>query len=194
MALTPGNIVLPGPAKVYVAPESEAAPANSVAKGSAWAGNWVEVGLTKGGVVAKTSVEHLEVEMDQYNAPLVAFITQQGITVTFAAGEGTLTNLKQALGHGTVTSGSTESTFGMAATDGFPTFYAVGFECYAPGADSGDNWYRRLIVHKGLMVEGPELSAKKEEEQLIAYNVKGYVDTTESAAQQLWLLIDRVVD
>jgi hypothetical protein len=120
MTQTTSNIVLPGPVLVYVAPASTAAPANTVAKGTTWGGSWVEVGFTKGGAVLKTDVTKYESVMDQYNAPVKDFITEQHATMTFAVGEATLTQIKQATGFGTVTTGSTESTFGVGAVDGIP--------------------------------------------------------------------------
>jgi hypothetical protein len=195
---TVGNIVLPGPCKVFMAAYSssalEAAPAASVAKGSDWAGGWTEVGYTKGGVVLKPEVEHLAVEVDQVNAPVTDFITAQRASVTFAAAEATLTNIKQALGFGTVTAGSTESTLGVSATDGFPTYYTVGFEQYAPGADSGDNWYRRVIVWKALPKGELELKADKGEEQLIAFTLEARYEAQATSTERLFKVIDRGVD
>lgn len=197
MAQTVGNIVLPGPCLVYIAPYSdsalEAAPANSVAKGTAWGGGWVEVGYTKGGVMLKPETEHYTVEMDQVNAPLKDFITAQRGTVTFAAGEATRTNIKQALGYGTLTSGSTESTLGVSGADGLPTYYTLGFESYGPGASSSQNWYRRVIVWKGLPKSDLELKADKSEEMMVAHNFEARYEPQATATERLWKVIDRVV-
>ena len=193
MTQTVSNIVLPGPCKVYIGTSGTTAPANTVAKGSDWAGAWVEVGFTSGGVVLKASTEHFEKTVDQYNAPVADFIIGQAGEVTFGADEATLTNLKQALGYGTVTSGSTESTLGVGAADGIPTYYAVGFECYAPGASSSAAWYRRAIVWKALPKSELELSAKKDESQLVQYTMRATVDTAQTASERLWKIIDRVV-
>lgn len=198
MTLTVGNIVLPGPVKVYIAPYSasslESAPANSIAYGTAWGGNWVEVGYTKGGALLKPETEHLSVEVDQVNAPVTDAITAQRGTVTFAASEATLTNIKQALGYGTITTGSTESTLGVSATDYFPTYYTIGFEQYAPGADSGDSWYRRVIVWKALPKSDLELKADKAEEQVVAYNFEARYESQATSTERLWKVIDRTVD
>lgn len=198
MTLTAGNIVLPGPVKVYIAPYSDAslqdAPANSIAYGTAWGGTWVEVGYTKGGALLKPETEHLTVEVDQVNAPVVDAITAQRASVTFAASEATLTNIKQSLGYGTSTSGSTESTLGVSGADYFPTYYTIGFEQYAPGADSGDSWYRRVIVWKALPKTELELKADKAEEQVVAFNFEARYESQASATERLWKVIDRVVD
>lgn len=195
MTLTVGNIVLPGPCKVYIAPYSssalEAAPASSITYGTAWGGGWVEVGYTKGGTVFKPESEHLTVEMDQVNAPLTDFITSQKGTLTFGAGEATLTNIKQALGYGTVTTGSTESTLGVSGTDGFPTYYTVGIEQYAPGATSASAKYRRLIVWKAKPSTEFELKAEKTEEQIIGYSFEARYEAQASANERLYKLIDR---
>lgn len=196
MSQTVSNIVLPGPCRVFIAPYSssslEAAPANSVAYGDAWGGNWVEVGYTKGGAVLKPETEHLTVEMDQVNAPLADYITAQRAMVSFACGEATLTNIKQALGYGTITSGSTESTLGVSATDGIPTYYTIGFEQYAPGATASSARYRRLVVWKALPKTELELKADKAEEQVVAYSFEARYESQATATERLFKIIDRV--
>jgi len=198
VTLTVANIVVPGPCKVYIAAYSasalEAAPSSSIAYGAAWAGNWVEVGYTKGGALLKSESEDLEVEMDQVNAPLTDYITKQGATMSFVAGEATLTNIKQALGYGTVTSGSTESTLGVSATDGLPTYYSVGFESY--GHISGSMTtpkYRRAIIWKAKPKPEVELKADKSEEQVVAYSFAARYEPQATASERLYKLIDRVV-
>lgn len=195
MTQTVSNIVLPGPCLVYIAPYSssslESAPANSIAKGTTWGGNWVDVGFTKGGVVLKPGTEHLEVEMDQVNAPLHDYVIKQTGEVTFAAGEATLTNLKQALGYGTITTGSTESTLGVSGTDGYPTYYTIGFECLAPGLTA--SYYRRAIVWKARPKGDFEIKAAKEEEQMVGYQFDARYESQATSTERLWKIIDRVV-
>lgn len=195
MAQTVTNIVLPGPCLVYIAPYSssslEAAPANSIAKGTAWGGNWVEVGYTTGGVSLQASTEHLTVSMDQVNAPVTDFIVGQSGSLTFAAGEATRTNLKQALGYGTLTEGSTESTLGVSATDAFATYYTVGFEVYGPGAASAR--YRRCIVWKALPKGEFEIAGKKDEAMTVGYSFEARHEAQATSTERLWKLIDRVV-
>ena len=193
MALTVSNVVLPGPVKIYVGPASTTAPTSSIAKGTAWGGSWVEVGFTAGGAMLKLGTEKAEAVMDQYNAPVKDIITQQSIELNFVAGEGTLTNLKQALGYGTVTSGSTESTFGVAGTEVLGTNYAYGVEVYAPGATSSNSWYQRYIIWIGSSQEVGDVELKKDGIMGIQYNVKGIIDTTQTSTEQLWKRIDRVV-
>jgi hypothetical protein len=198
VAQTANNIVLPGPVKVFVAPYSytalQAAPASSVAYGSDWSGTWVEVGFTKGGAVLKPETEAYLVEVDQVAAPVESRIVKQGATMTFAAAEATLTNIKQMLGYGTVTTGSTESTLGVSGADSIPTYYTVGFECYAPGADSGDAWYRRVIIWKAMMQADAELKADRGEEMLTAYTCTALWEAQATSTERLYKIIDRVVD
>jgi hypothetical protein len=182
---------------VYIAPYSssalEAAPANSVAKGTAWAGNWVEVGYTQDGVMIKPEVEHLSVMSDQVNGPVKDFITSQTATVSFVALESTLTQIKQAMGFGTVTSGSTESTLGVTATDGIPTYYTIGFEGYAPDASSSSAFYRRVIGWKALPKAETELAVKRDEEQKIAYTFELRYEPQATSSERLFKVIDREV-
>jgi len=191
------NIVMPGPVLVYIAPHStsalQAAPANTIAKGTTWGGNWVEVGYTKGGAILKTETEHLAVETDQVNAPVVDFITKQTATMEFQAQEVTLTNLKQSLGYGTITTGSTESTFGVAATEGFPLYYTVGFESYAPGASASAAWYRRVILWKARVAGSIEVKADKAEEMVLQFTFEARYEPQATSTERLFKVIDRVV-
>ena len=193
MTLTSSNIVLPGPVKIYVGTASTTPPADTIAKGTAWGGSWVEVGFTKGGAVLKPETEKYSVEVDQYNAPIKDFIVKQTAQMTFAVAEATLTNIKQAMGYGTITAGSTESTLGVGAADGIPTYNAFGFETYAPGATAANSWYRRYIIWIGSAQEGPELKGDKGEEQLVSYSVTALVDPSQSASERVYKVIDRVV-
>jgi hypothetical protein len=193
VAVTTSNIVIPGPVLVCVAPASTAAPANTVAKGTTWGGSWVDVGATMDGVTFNVQTEKFEVMIDQYNAPVKDFITAQNAEMTFTAGEATLTNLKQAMGYGTVTSGSTESTLGVGAVDGIGTNYAVGFECYGPGASSSQVWYRRIIIWNGSIREMGEVEGKKDAVMAVKYSVKALVDTSQTATERLFKVVDRVV-
>lgn len=193
MPTTVSNIVVPGPVIVYVAPASTAAPAASVGKGTTWGGSWVDAGATMDGVEVSISTEKFEVMVDQYNAPVKDFITQQGVEFKFTVAEATLTNLKQAMGYGTVTTGSTESTLGVGAVDGIPTNYAFGFECFAPGATSSNSWYRRFIIWNGSPREVGSIEAKKDGVMGVTYSVTALVDTTQTASERLFKIIDRVV-
>ncbi len=192
MAQSVSNIVLPGPCRVYIAPSGTAAPASSVSKNTEWGGSWVEVGFTEGGVVLKQSTEYFEKMVDQYNASVADFVTEQTGEVTFGASEATLLNIRQALGYGTITAGSTESTLGISGADGFPTYYAVGFEVFGPGASSSNNYYRRAVVWKALPKSEVELNGKKDESMVVQYTMRATIDTSQAATERLWKLIDRV--
>jgi hypothetical protein len=188
---------MPGPVLVYIAPHStsalQGAPANTIAKGTTWGGTWVEVGYTKGGAILKPETEHLTVETDQVNADVVDFITKQRATMEFQAQEATLTNLKQALGYGTITTGSTESSVGVAGTEGFPLYYTVGFECFAPGASSSASWYRRVIAWKCRVAGSFEVKADKAEEQAFQFAFDARYEPQAAATERLFKVIDRVV-
>lgn len=194
MTQTAGNIVMPGPVMVYIAPHStsalQAAPAATILKGTAWGGTWVEVGYTKGGAILKTETEYLEVEPDQVNAPVVDFITKQSATIEFQASEATLTNLKQSLGYGTITSGSTESSFGVAATEGFPLYYTVGFECFAPGATAASAKYRRCILWKARVAGSIEVKADKAEEQVLQFTLEARYEPQATSTERLYKVTD----
>lgn len=194
MTLTPGNLTLPGPCKIYVGTASAAQPASSVAYGTAWGGSWTEVGLTLGGAEVSLGMDKITAKSDQYNAGHLSQITSQVVAVKFAVAESTLTQLKQALGYGTLTAGSTESTFGVAGNETFVAQYAIGLESYAPNASSTSAKYSRFIVWKAEP-KGDEVvyGVKKDEQRVYAYSYEGMVDTTQSSSEQLWKLIERQV-
>lgn len=195
MAQTNTNIVFPGPCKVFIAAHSrtalEAAPASTVAMGTAWGGGWTEVGFTEGGVAINATTEHLTVGADQVNAALEDFVTAQAASLTFATIEATFENMKQALGYGTITTGSTEKTLGVNATDGLATYYSVGFEVLGPGLESTK--YRRAIFWKALPKGEIELSGKKDEKQMIGFQFDARYEAQATSGERLFKLIDRVV-
>lgn len=194
MTQTASNIVMPGPVLVYIAPHStsalQTAPAATILKGTAWGGTFVEVGYTKGGAVLKTETEQLAVEVDQVNAPVVDFITKQSATIEFQASEATLTNIKQALGYGTITTGSTESSFGVAGTEGFPLYYTVGFESFGPVATPSSAKYRRCIIWKARVAGSIEMKADKAEEQVLQFTLEARYEPQAASTERLYKVAD----
>lgn len=194
MTQTVNNIVVAGPVMIYACSTvGEAAPANSIAKGTAWGGNWVEVGFTQDGIELEVQTEKFAVEVDQYNAPVKDFITKQEAMFKFKAAEATLTNIKQAIGYGTITTGSTETTLGVSAQDGIPSYYAFGFEGFAPGATTSNAFYRRVIIWQGSVQQAAAMEHKKDGVTAVEYNVRALAYPTATSTERLFKIIDRVV-
>lgn len=192
MTLTTSNLTLPGPAKVYVGTASTAVPANTIAYGVAWSGTWVEVGLTLGGAGLQLGMEKTTAKSDQYGAGHFSVVNQVSCELTFDVAETTLTNLKQALGYGTLTAGSTESTYGVSSAETFVVQKAFGVESYAPAATSASAKYSRFVIWIGEPKgDAVEVTAAKDTQRVYRYTVEAMVDTSQTSTEALWKLIER---
>lgn len=195
---TPTNVVLPGPCRVFMCSLASGAavgPLDTVAYGADWAGSpaWTYVGMTEGGVVAETSWSNYVVKPDQYNAGVAEARIQDDIKVSFAMLEATITNIKQSMGIGTITTGSTSTTFGVAGNDTIITPYGLGFESYAAPLATSTSKFRRLVVWRAIQDAGFPLEAKREGAQVIGASFHGQIDTAQTASEQLWKLIDKTI-
>jgi hypothetical protein len=161
VATSNANIAL-GYGRLYIAPyvssSVEALPADTTAKDSAWAGNWVEVGFTSG-ITLSLSDERTYVAVDQSTLEERAYVTSQSVELQATLMEVTLANLKYILGYGTLsTSGSTE-VLGVA-TNPILAEYTLGFELQAPNADTAP---RRARIARCVGMPQVEMSASREE-------------------------------
>jgi hypothetical protein len=166
------NVVLPGPVRVFLAPwvegSIETPPADTVAYGDAWGGDWVDIGYTKGGGTVKIAEEAYSVQADQQKQPILDRKTSENATVEVVMLEATLANLKKAIGLGTITVGSTVTSFGSDGDETQPTYLTVGLEHYGPGSSPGAPKYRRTFIWKAMPKPNAELKSAPNEEQVIA--------------------------
>lgn len=166
------NIVLPGPVRVLIAPwvsgNIEAPPASSVAYGDAWGGDWVDVGATQGGANMKVEEETYSVTIDQQKQPVADRKVSEVATIEAVLVEATLANIKKALGLGTITVGSTVTSFGSDGEETLPTYLTIGLEHYGPGSIAGTPKYRRTFIWKAMPKPAVELKSAPNEEQRIA--------------------------
>jgi hypothetical protein len=166
------NIVLPGPVRVLIAPwvsgTIEAPPANSVAYGDDWGGDWVDVGATQGGAVMKVAEETYSVTIDQQKQPVADRKISEVATVEAVLVEATLANIKKAMGLGTITVGSTVTSFGSDGDETLPTYLTIGLEHYGPGSIAGEPKYRRTFIWKAMPKPSVELKSAPNEEQRVA--------------------------
>lgn len=167
MALDASKIRINGRTKIYIAPHSttalESAPADTVTLGTAWGDTWVEVGYTEGGAMLNIENEHTIFTPEQTLAPVTAGFAGRSGTISFAIAETTLSNLKNVLGHGTITTGaaSTEDTIGIGTTDVFATFLTIGFESDGIGSTSAASMYHRAVCWKVLPKGAVEVGTGK---------------------------------
>lgn len=166
------NVVLPGPVRVFIAPyvanAIEAPPANTVAYGASWGGNWVDIGYTKGGGNIKIDEEVYSVTADQSKTPILDRKVGETATLEAVLLEATLENLHTALGIGELTIGSTVTSFGSDGDETQPTYVTIGVECFGPGSTPGAPKYRRAFMWKAMPKPSVELKTDRNEEQQIA--------------------------
>jgi hypothetical protein len=191
MALDATKIRLNGATKIYIAPYSssalESAPADTVALGTAWGDTWVEVGYTEGGGIINFETGHTEVNVEQVNAPILANINSQTGTISFVIAETTLANLKNVMGHGTITTGAaaTEDTIGIGTTDVFPTYLTIGFEGHGIGSTAASTMYHRCIAWKVLPNAPVEINSGKSEVALFKFEGKLFHEDQAPAGAKL---------
>jgi len=101
-AITPGNVQW-GFAYGWLAPAGEAAPADTVAYGDDWAGNWKFIGATADGVHRSFTRNTADVNVEEQSTPVGVATTNSDYTVTWSFAEETIANLKYAYGGGTLT-------------------------------------------------------------------------------------------
>ena len=94
--------IVQGPVTVYYAPVGEAEPADSVAYGAAWGGNWVAVGRTEEPLTVAYDVTTHESESQQDTLPLKETKVSERVALETLLKEITADNLQLTLG-GTVT-------------------------------------------------------------------------------------------
>lgn len=194
---TISNIVVAGPVAVYIAAESEAPPANSIAYGTAWGGNWTALGFTEDGSSTEFNhaAENTAHKVDQYAAPVKSTRASEEVTLKVTLAEATLANLQRAIASvGTLTAGSTESTFEVGANTVRLTHYAVGIEFYGPGTDDDDVRYRRIVLHKAVAQGGAMAAMSRNEKTPLEVTWLAHVDDTQTAGEELYVVIDRQVD
>ena len=136
MALTGTNVAL-GAGRVYIAPYSsgslEALPTVTNARGTAWGGNWIELGHTKSAML-KYSDERKIVKSQQSTLGLRAFVVNQECQLEVELLETTLTNLKYILGFGSLSTSGSSQVLTLSANPAISE-YTLGLEFMAPASD-----------------------------------------------------------
>lgn len=169
------NIVLPGPIRMFIAPWAEGdivtPPTSAIAYGGDWSGadaDWTEVGATQGGALLKVMEEVYSVQIDQQKQPVADRKISEVASLEAVLVEATLENIKKAMGLGTITTGSTVTSYGSDGDETLPTYLSIGLEHYGPGSIAGTPKYRRTFIWKAMPKPAVELKSAPNEEQRIA--------------------------
>lgn len=162
MPATDLTAVIVGLATAYTGPQNEPLPANSVALGGSWAGNWLYTGATDSGVALGHSKNTNDIMIEEQSTPALITVTSSDIGVTITLAEDTIENMKVAYGSGSivVNAGATPPNKVYTFNDTLATF-AIAFEglnkfgkarrVYVPSAIAiaqADTAYRRAAANR----------------------------------------------
>ena len=182
--------ILHGPVIVYTAPVGESVPADSVAAGTAWGGNWARIGLTKAPLTAGYEFEEGEAMVEEALTAVKRWKTKEDLTLETTLAEITAEYLEMAWG-GTNT--TTAAGAGQVAKDeldlgGEATLeeLAWGFEGIYTDS-SGTEFPVRVFVHKATAKANGELEFGRESEfPGIPIQIKALADLGQSQGERLF--------
>lgn len=172
MTITATNVQVAGPITVYrgaALPTAQVDPTSAVAYGTPWGGTWVDVGATQGGATLDLQTSFYDLDCDQTDAPFNSVVTGIVGKLTVTMTEVTLAALSKVLGVGTVTVGSTETTFGLGTSGGtlMPVLYPIGIEGLAIGTTAATKKYRRMICRKPRLSSNLQIGETKDKERMM---------------------------
>ena len=72
--------IIIGPARIFYAPIGEALPADSLAYGGTWTGNWEEIALTKTPFTMKRDLSTVDVMVEQSTLPVKRVATEEKVS------------------------------------------------------------------------------------------------------------------
>ena len=183
--------ILYGNAVIYKGPVGETVPADSVAHGTAWGGNWVRVGYTTKGVTATYEDEQTDIGVQEELSPVERFKSAESLNLETLLAELTSTYLDLAIGAGSVV--TTPAAVGQVAKDE----YVVGGESILDKAawglegryvnSSGTAFPMRVFIWKATakLNGGLEFAKDKEGGTGIPLQINALADTSQSAGQRL---------
>lgn len=181
--------LLRGPAVVWYAPVGEAPPADSVAAGVAWGGNWARLGYTKADLEAEYEAEEQEFEVYEELTPVDRNKTAENLTLETTLAE--VTSAYLALG----TEGTASTTAPGAGQVGKDelvqggeaelTKRAWGFEgIYVDSA--GTKRPVRVFIWKATSKLNGKLTFGKAASPGITLQIKALADTSKAVGQKLF--------
>ena len=182
--------IIVSPAVVWVAPYGEAVPADSVAAGIAWGGNWVKLGYTKSPLSCLYETDEVEIMVEQVLGPVKRQKTSEHLTLE--------TNLAELYADGLAYAGGTVSATAAGAgqvgkeeldigDEAALIEYAFGFEASYVDED-GATFPIRVFVWKATAKINGALEFAKADSTAIPLQVKALEDTTLSVGQRLFQL------
>lgn len=181
--------IIVSPATVFYAPYGEAVPADTVAAGAAWGGNWAKLGYLKAPLAMSYEFDELDVEIEQSLAPVKRVKTSENLTLETTLAELYLDGIQLGSG-GTVADtaaaagqpGKEELTVGG---DAALTERSWGFEGSYVDED-GATFPVRVFVWKATAVLNGALEFAKGDYTGTPLQVKALADMTKTVGQRLF--------
>jgi len=189
MAVT--DIII-APATIYSAPTGEALPAiDTVGYGTAWGGNWVNMGYTLTPVSLQYDQELFELEVEQLTNPVKRLRTKETAMIETTLAEISGANLNLPL-DGTVTtvvagSGVRGKTTVEAGGKTTITEKAVGFEGLMK-VDGTINLPVRIFFYKATIQLNGKLEFSKKAAAGIPIQIKALADTSKVVGKQILIM------
>lgn len=187
--------ILIGPGKLYRAATGEANPDEStVAYGTAWGGNWTDMGdvLEGSPVVLGMSEEFTNVYTEQSTAPKNSVRTRREVMIKATLAEHSVANMAVLLQGTAATTaaagggqkGYSEIPFGSESD---VTFYKWGIEAVRKDAN-GDNQPVRWFLHKGYIRLSGDVNYAKQNPTGVPVEIIVLADGSQSAGEELGIL------
>ena len=180
-----------GPGRLYVAPVGESNPdETTVAYGSAWGGNWVDLGdfVEGSGSRVRINEDYVDVYTEQMTAPVTAVRKRREASIMATLIEMSATTMAYLLDGTAATTaaggaqkGYYEVPFG---TNSDVDFYKWGLETLAQDA-SGNNQPIRWFFHIGYLMSSAEIANGKAAPSGLAVEIKCLGDSSQSAGEEL---------
>lgn len=185
--------ILLAPAKIYVAPTGEAAPADTIAFGTAWGGNWVDVGYTLAPLAIRYNIERYEVFVEQITAAVREIVTKESLEAETVLAEFTGANLEKLF------NGAVASDTGAGASQPAKTEVVVGgitqvtlrqwgFEGLYENA-SGTDFPVRILIWRASSILNGDLQFAKAKETGMGLRITARADTSKAVGQNLMKII-----
>lgn len=186
--------ILIGPGTIYTAPFGEAEPSLDVDTIS-WAGNWIEVGYTDGGIEVEYTPEVFEAFVDQELGPVRSKLTAEQFIIRVPIAEADLRN------HNLAITGSTLTT--QAAGGGKPAQdilkfgsgslveKALGVEAESPESQAdGTQGWRAIFMHRAISLGTVTSAYRKAEKTMVPVEFRALVDDTKPLGERLGKFVD----
>ena len=151
--------------------------------------NWVEVGLTEGGLSIAPSTTKVPLRVDQFNADLDDITDEEHLLIKINMAESDLAHYLWALGNvtkTTIAAGADQSAQDILKAGNVE----AGFLKMAICGISPEGFFRVFELHKTKAVSVDEILIEKTNKRILVVTRKVYVDPTQTAGEQFFKVYD----